>query len=79
MRFSLHYANLLGVAHDDLLTAAQAGALLGLSGETVRRWAEDKRIAHILLPSGGRRYRRSEIERILRGIEAKAKSDERSA
>lgn len=57
------------MSKDDLLTAEEAGDLLHVTDETVRRWAKDKRIAHIVLPSGQRRYRRSDIEAILRGVE----------
>lgn len=58
------------MATEDLLTAGAVAALLHVSDETVRRWAEDKRLPHVLLPSGHRRYRRSDIDKILTGVDA---------
>lgn len=54
----------------DLLTAPKVADLLGVSDETVRRWAEDGRLPHITLPSGQRRFRREDIEKILTPTEA---------
>lgn len=50
---------------DELLTGSAVAALLAVSSETVRRWAEDGRLPHITLPSGQKRYRRSAVDRIL--------------
>lgn len=49
----------------EFLTAPKVADLLGVSDETVRRWADDGRLPYITLPSGHRRYRRSDIEAIL--------------
>lgn len=49
----------------DLLTAPQVAALLGVSDESVRRWADTGKLRYIALPSGQRRFRRSDIEAIL--------------
>lgn len=46
----------------DLLTASQAADAWGVSVYTVRRWARDGKVASLLLPSGRRRYRRTDIE-----------------
>jgi len=53
------------MADDELLSAQQAGRILQVGEETVRRWADEKLIAHIVLPSGQRRFRRSDVEAIL--------------
>lgn len=37
---------------DDLLTPAQAGAIVGKSDETMRRWAAEKKVRHVRTPSG---------------------------
>lgn len=49
----------------DLLTAQGVGDMLGVSDETVRRWAIEGKIASITLPSGQRRFRRDDVEAIL--------------
>ena len=51
---------------DELLSAADVGALLQVSDETVRRWAEANKIPHIRLPSGQLRFYRTDVETILR-------------
>lgn len=53
---------------DELLSAAEAAELLQVNEATVRAWAADKRIAHIVLPSGQRRYRRSDVLAILEPV-----------
>lgn len=53
----------------DLLTAPQVAALLSVSGESVRRWAEAGRLPSITLPSGQRRFRMSDIDAILAGAQ----------
>jgi predicted site-specific integrase-resolvase len=60
-------------AAPQLLTAKQVGeALGGISDETVNRWARDGKIAHIVLPSGARRFRREVVDEILAGKPAVA-------
>lgn len=49
----------------ELLTIGEAARLLGLSVDTLRRWADAGRITVIILPSGHRRFRRDEIERVI--------------
>lgn len=44
-------------------------AILGVTDETVRRWAEDGRLRHIVLPSGQRRFRRDDVLAILQPVE----------
>ncbi len=57
---------------DELLSTSEAARLLGVSAETVRRWAERKRIKHIVLPSGQRRFRRQDIDAALAPVETQA-------
>lgn len=55
-------------AAPELLTAEQVGkALGGISKETVYRWARDGKLDCITLPSGLRRFRRTDIDAILAG------------
>lgn len=56
-------------ASDFALSAADAGELLGVTGETIRRWAEDGKIRHLLLPSGQRRFRPEDLDDLLTVVE----------
>lgn len=58
----------------DLITPAEAAALLGVSGETLRRWAKDEIVRHVKLPSGRRVFYRADIEALLTPVEPKAAS-----
>jgi len=49
----------------DLLTPAEAAALIGVDPKTVSRWAASGKITSILTPGGHRRFLRSEIETIM--------------
>lgn len=58
----LEYATLTPVTNlDDLLAPAQAAALIGVTAETIRRYAEAGRLPHLVTPGGHRRYRRSDV------------------
>ncbi len=46
-----------------LLTVSQAAARLGISQDTVRRWADQGLLKTVKLPSGYRRFEPAEIER----------------
>lgn len=46
---------------DDLLTIAEAAAVLRVSYSTLRRWEAAGRISVERTPTGQRRYRRSQI------------------
>lgn len=52
-----------------LLTTSAAAQFLGVSEETIRRWADDKRIRHIRLPSGQLRFRVSDLDEVLTPVE----------
>lgn len=57
-----------------LLTANEVAEAFQLDPETIRRWARDGRIERIKLPSGLYRFRREDIEALL-----KSSIDERAA
>jgi len=48
-----------------LLTAIQVASELNTSAETVRRWEREGRLHAVTLPSGRKRYRRSDIDALL--------------
>jgi excisionase family DNA binding protein len=51
---------------DDLLTTNDVAELAGVSRTTVWRWAEEGLLpAAVTLPSGHRRFRRSDVEALL--------------
>jgi|HubBroStandDraft_4_1064222.scaffolds.fasta_scaffold2836688_1 predicted site-specific integrase-resolvase len=52
---------------EELLTPAQVGKALNLDPKTITRWAKKGVIDAVVLPSGHRRYRLSEVQRIHSG------------
>lgn len=56
----------------DLLTTSAAAAVLGVSDETVRRWADERKIRHVRLPSGHLRFRRPDLDAVLAPVEPDA-------
>lgn len=54
---------------EELITGGVAAELLNVTDETIRRWAEKGKIRHVKLPSGHRRYYRSDIAAILTPVE----------
>jgi len=57
------------MALPELLLTSAAAAYLGISDETLRRWAEDKKIRHVRLPSGQLRFRREDLADVLTPVE----------
>jgi excisionase family DNA binding protein len=55
-------------AVDDLLPIGDAARLLGVSVGTVRRWDTEGMIRSVRTPGGQRRFRRSEIDRLLADV-----------
>lgn len=51
---------------EKLLSIGEAAQLLGVSVSTVRNWTEKKLITAVILPSGYRRYRLMEVDRLRR-------------
>lgn len=54
---------------DELLSTTDAAAIVGVTDETIRRWAEARKVAHVRLPSGRLRFRRSDVEALLAPVE----------
>jgi excisionase family DNA binding protein len=52
-----------------LLSTAGAAAIMQVSDETVRRWADAGLIRHIRLPSGQLRFRRSDLEQVIAPVD----------
>lgn len=52
---------------DRLLTPAEVAALFGVDVQTVAQWAKAGRIGSIRTEGGHRRYRESEVRRLLAG------------
>ena len=53
----------------DLLTTGDAAAFLGVSEETLRRWADRKQIRHVRLPSGQLRFDPADLTAALEPVE----------
>jgi len=49
-----------------LLTSSEASAMLGVSKRTLYNWYKKGKLKYVRLPSGHKRYFRSEIETILK-------------
>lgn len=49
----------------EYLRIGEVAALLGVNPQTVRRYAEQGKLAVIVLPSGHRRFAREDVERLL--------------
>lgn len=47
---------------DDVITAGAAAEILGVSRESVRRYADAGLLPHHRTPGGTRRFRRSDVE-----------------
>lgn len=52
-----------------LLSTSGAAKVLGVTDETVRRWAEEKKIRHIRLPSGQLRFRPDDLAEVVTPVE----------
>lgn len=55
-----------GDGGEPLYTPAEVAALFRVDSKTVTRWAAAGRIASIRTPGGHRRFRRAEVDRLLR-------------
>jgi len=62
------------VTQPEYLTTGEAAAVLGVSDETLRRWADDRKVRHVRLPSGQLRFIRSDLDAVLAPVEAAAPS-----
>lgn len=52
---------------EPLLTAAEVAAEVRMDPETIRRWVREGKLTAITLPGGHKRFRREDIEAVLRG------------
>ena len=52
-------------APEDLLRIAEAAVVLGVHQQTLRRWADAGTVPVVRMPSGQRRFRRSDLQSIL--------------
>ena len=57
-------------APEALLTPAEVAALFRVDPKTVTRWAKAGKLSSIRTLGGHRRYRETEVRRLLRGAEA---------
>lgn len=66
--------NVQGSRH---IRAGEAAKLLGVSSDTVRRWAHRGQLRHIVLPSGQLRFRPEDLEAALRveGADSESSDD----
>lgn len=55
--------------NDVLLGTKAAAAVVGVSEETLRRWAKTKKIRHVELPSGHLRFRLADLHEVLEPCE----------
>ena len=55
--------------HDALLTPAEVAAMFRVNPETVTRWARAGKISAVRTLGGHRRYRASEVRRLLEQLE----------
>jgi len=51
---------------EEYLAVSEAAALIGVSVDTLRRWKRDGRIKAVRTPTGHRRFKRSDVEALLR-------------
>lgn len=54
---------------EPMLRTAEAAAFLGVSDETLRRWAAEGKIRHVKLPSGQVRFRQVDLVDVLTPVE----------
>lgn len=54
------------MSEDEYLPIGEAAALIGVSVDTLRRWEREERIKALRLPTGHRRFKRSDIEALIR-------------
>lgn len=47
------------------LSVTEAAAVLGVHGDTIRRWTDTGKLAAWVTPGGQRRYRRSDLDALL--------------
>jgi len=66
-------------AESDWLRPAQAAALLGVAQSTVRAWSDRGRLPAFYTPGGHRRYRRSDLVRLMGELDGETNGTNTSA
>lgn len=61
-------------AHEELLTPAEVAQMFRVDPKTVTRWAKAGKLTSIRTLGKHRRYKRSEVEKILRGSVEEARA-----
>ena len=56
--------------YEPLLTPAEVARAFRVDPKTVTRWAKDGRLNPVMTPGGHRRYRKSQVDSMLRGESA---------
>ncbi|MDX6273062.1 MAG: MerR family regulatory protein [Frankiales bacterium] len=56
----------------ELLRVGEAAKALGVTPDTLRRWAKEGRVGHVELPSGQIRFRQADLDAVLVERPAKA-------
>lgn len=51
----------------ELMTVPEVAEALKVTDESIHRWARDGKLPYVLLPSGIKRFRRDDIEAIIKG------------
>jgi predicted site-specific integrase-resolvase len=67
------YQGVLGsrmTSHPVLITIPRVAEMFGVTPETVRQWVKEDKLRPVILPSGSKRFRVEDIERILAGTPA---------
>jgi excisionase family DNA binding protein len=69
------------MANLDLVSAVEAGEILGVSRDTVLRWAHEPRLASVKLPgaTGARVFERAEVLRLKAALDALAAQAQEAA
>jgi excisionase family DNA binding protein len=60
---------LCAVSASEFLNTNEAAEFLGVDPQTVRRWAGERKIRHVRLPSGQLRFTRADVEAVLAPVE----------
>lgn len=70
----MHMMGVMPSEDDDLLTVGQAARRLQVSIDTIRRWGEAGRLPMSKTPTGSRRFRRADVDAILKPVKTEAGS-----
>lgn len=60
------FPRFVGMNQDDLLPIGEAARLAGVAVDTLRAWANEGRVAVVRTAGGQRRFRRGDVEALVR-------------